>query len=372
MMNRIESAAVSLEPGVPSGSTIALRADRPRLCFVGPMLGVNPGWVTTQGEILAGLLAGAGYPVRATSPIPARLPRLADTLRSLILWRNEIDVVIQQVFSGAAFGVTDAASALARALRLPQIFVLHGGALPKFVARRGGWVGRVMGRAAAIVAPSGYLAHVFGAFPELSPRIRVIPNILAIQEYTYRHRPVVGPKLLWMRTFHPVYHPEMAIDALAELRRTHPSATLTMAGQEKGSLTAARERVQAYGLIDAVRFPGFLGPAEKAREFGSHDIFLNTNRVDNMPVSVLEASAFGLPVVATAVGGIPFLLEEGVTGLLVSGGDARAMAGAARRLLDERGLAARLSANGRALAESCGWEAVKPGWEALVREVAGA
>jgi glycosyltransferase involved in cell wall biosynthesis len=175
-----------------------------------------------------------------------------------------------------------------------------------------------------------------------------------------------------MRTFHPVYHPEMAIDALAELHRTHPTATLTMAGQEKGSLDAVRERVRDRGLTAAVRFPGFLGPAAKAREFGSHDIFLNTNRVDNMPVSVLEAAAFGLPVVATAVGGIPYLLEDGVTGLLVADGDARAMAGASRRLLDERGLAARLSANGRALAESCGWEAVKPEWEALFREVAGA
>jgi glycosyltransferase involved in cell wall biosynthesis len=372
MMRDVEPAAVGLEPGIPSGSTIAPRADRPRLCFVGPMLGVNPGWVTTQGEILAGLLAGDGYPVRATSPIPARLPRLADTLRSLIIWRDEIDVVIHQVFSGAAFAVTDAASALARALRLPQIFVLHGGALPEFVARREGWVGRVMGRAAAIVAPSGYLAHVFGAFPELSPRIRVIPNILAIQEYAYRHRPVVEPRLLWMRTFHPVYHPEMAVDALAELRRTHPTATLTMAGQEKGSLDAVHERVRARDLATAVRFPGFLGPEAKAREFARHDIFLNANRVDNMPVSVLEAAAFGLPVVATAVGGIPYLLEDGVTGLLVPNGDARAMAGAARRLLDERGLAARLSANGRALAESCGWEAVKPEWEALFREVAGA
>jgi glycosyltransferase involved in cell wall biosynthesis len=372
MVNGIDPAAVGLEPLYGSGPPTAPRAGLPRLCVVGPMLGVNPGWVTTQGEILTGLLAGAGYPVRATSSIPARLPRLADTLRSLVAWRDDIDVVIHQVFSGAAFGITDTASALGRALRLPQIFVLHGGALPEFVARWGGWVGRVMRRAAAIVAPSGYLAHVFGAFPELAPRIRVIPNSLAIEEYAYRHRANVGPSLLWMRTFHPVYHPEMAIDALAELRQTVPSATLTMAGQEKGSLAAVRERVRTLGLDDAVRFPGFLGAADKAPEFGSHDIFLNTNRVDNMPVSVLEAAAFGLPVVATSVGGIPYLLEDGVTGLLVPAGDARAMAGAVRRLLEECGLAARLSANGRALAESCGWEAVKPKWDALFREVVDA
>ena len=88
-----------------------------------------------------------------------------------------------------------------------------------------------------------------------------------------------------------------------------------------------------------------------------------------MPVSVLEAGAFGLPVVATAVGGIPHLLRDGQTGLLVPDGDATAMAEAVRRLLSEPGLAAALSANGRQLAESCGWPRVRAQWESLFAEV---
>ena len=96
----------------------------PRLCFVGPLLGVNPGWVTSQGEIVAGLLAAEGYPVRGTSQIPARLPRLADMLRSLVAWRNDIDVVIHQVFGGMGFAMVDAASRMGQLLGLRQIFVL--------------------------------------------------------------------------------------------------------------------------------------------------------------------------------------------------------------------------------------------------------
>jgi len=333
------------------------------------MLGVNPGWVTTQGEILADLLAGEGYPLRSTSSIPARLPRLADTLRSLVAWRNDIDLVIHQVFSGPAFAVTDAATALCHALGLRQIAVLHGGALPEFAARHGGWARRVLRRAAAIVAPSTYLAETFAVYSELAPRLRVIPNILEIDNYPYRHRQKVQPKLLWMRTFHEVYHPEMAVEVLAALRQTHPAATLTMAGQEKGLHAAVQESAKQRGLMEAVRFPGFLGPTDKLREFAAHDIYLNTNRIDNMPVSVLEAAAFGLPVVATAVGGVPHLLRDGETGLLVPDGDVAAMTDAIRRLLDEPGLAATLSTNGRRLAESCAWEPVRGQWEALFDEV---
>lgn len=341
----------------------------PRLCFVGPMLGVNPGWVATQGEILAELLTRAGYPVRITSHKPARLPRLIDTLGSLVSWRHDIDLVIHQVFSGPAFVVTDLASALCRFLGLPQIFVLHGGALPEFAASRPGWLHRVLHRANAIVAPSGYLANIFHDFCRPDQAICIIPNLLAIENYPFRHRFDVRPRLLWMRTFHHIYNPEMAIDTLADLRRTHPEAILTMAGQDKGLQSAVRDYAREKGLDGAVRFPGFLSAMEKVREFDDHDIFLNTNRIDNMPVSVLEAAAFGLPIVATNVGGLSYLLEEGRTGLLVADGDAFAMAQAVHRLLAKPDLAATLSTNGRRLAEASGWQPVRAQWEGLFQEV---
>lgn len=333
------------------------------------MLGVNPGWVTSQGEILAGLLHEAGYSVLATSHIPARLPRLADTLRSLVAWRDQIDLVIHQVYGGNGFAIADVASALCRRLGLRQVGVLHGGALPDLAQKKPRLVRGVLGRLVTIVAPSPYLAHVFVRFPELAARIRVIPNVLDIAAYPYRHRAAVAPRLLWMRTFQELYNPQMALDVLADVRRTHPAATLTMAGQERGLQAAMIARAAELGLAEATRFPGFLGLKDKAREFAAHDIYLNTNHVDNMPVSVLEAGAFGLPVVATAVGGVPHLLRDGETGLLVPDGDVVAMAAAVRRLLDEPGLAATLSANGRALAESCAWEPVRRQWEGLFAEV---
>jgi glycosyltransferase involved in cell wall biosynthesis len=159
----------------------------------------------------------------------------------------------------------------------------------------------------------------------------------------------------------------MAVEVLDRLRATHPDATLTMAGQEKGLGDAVRALVHARGLDDAVRFPGFLDAEGKRREFAAHDVFLNTNRVDNMPVSVVEAGAFGLPIVATDVGGVRDLVG-GASALLVGDEDVDAMVAAVESLLADPELAGRLSRAGREVAERSGWAALGPAWEAVLAD----
>ncbi len=356
---------------------------RPGLCFVGPMLGGNKGWVVSQGEILAGLFAEEGYPVRLTSTIPNRSLRLADTLVSLVAWRKQIDAVLLAVFSGLAFGIADLASLVAKRLRKPVIYILRGGNLPEFTRRHPNWVHRVFSRSAALVSPSNFLAHFFQLWGKYE--VRVIPNVLLIEQYPYRHRPQVRPCMLWMRTFEDAYHPELAVHVLKLVQESYPNATLTMAGQDRGLLKPVKDLARQLGLDEngpsaSIRFPGFLDRNSKQREFSTHDIFLNTNRVDNMPISVVEAAAFGLPVVATAVGGIPYLLKNERTALLVedlqAGETSSAlpalvirMAEAVKRLVREPELTARLSANGRLLAESCAWPVVKTQWEQLFSDI---
>jgi glycosyltransferase involved in cell wall biosynthesis len=92
--------------------------------------------------------------------------------------------------------------------------------------------------------------------------------------------------------------------------------------------------------------------------------------VDTTQVAVIVAAALGLPVVATRVGGVEHLLGDGETGLLVDDDDDAAMAAAVLRLIDDPGLAERLSINGRALAESCAWDRVHAEWQRLFDELA--
>ena len=330
------------------------------------MVGRNPGRVTTQGQILSDLFKEAGHGVISVSALPNRYLRLADIVMTLIQRQASYEVMVLDVFGGPSFVVEDIASQLGRRFGRRIVMYLRGGAMPEFMARHPKWTRRVLGRAHALITPSEFLAR---AIIPYGYRARVIPNVINLSAYQYRHRQVVSPRMFWMRAFESIYNPLMAIRVLARLRSDMPHASLVMAGQNKGLEAETQRLAQGLGLNGAVRFSGFLDIQGKVREGNAADIFINTNRVDNMPVGVVEACAMGLPVVATAVGGVPDLLTDGKTGLLVPDSDDAAMARAITRLLSEPGLAAHLSANGRRLAECSSWESVLPQWEQVFREV---
>ncbi|MBX9602031.1 MAG: glycosyltransferase family 4 protein [Bryobacteraceae bacterium] len=352
-------------PPPPPRAEAASLGDR-RLCFAGPMVGRRPGFVTTQGQKLSELMAREGARVISVSALPNRYMRAADILLTLARRLHDVDAVFIDIYGGPSFLIEDAASALASKYGCPIIMVLHGGALPEFMARRTAWVRRVLGRAARLVAPSPYLAR---AVAPLGLNVELIPNVIELKDYPYRRRDKLAPRLFWMRAFHPIWNPELAIRVLHLLRPDYPDATLVLAGQEKGLLGPMKELASRLDLAEAIEFPGFLGSEEKARYGNQADIYLNTNRIDNMPVSVVEACAMGIPVVATDVGGIGDLLRHEETALLTPDNDAGSMAGAVRRLLAEPELAASLSSNGRILAARSAWENVLPRWRQVLAEV---
>ena len=331
------------------------------------MVGRTPGYVTTQGEVLSDLLVEEGYPVVSVSTRLNRYARLFDILGTVIVQRRRTDAMLLQVFGGPSFVVEDAASLLASRFGIPIIMVLHGGAMPSFMAKHPAWSRRVLNRAASIVVPSAYLQDAVRPY---GYEAEVIANNINIDQYPYRRRSRLEPRILWMRAFHAIYNPQMAIHAFARVKEARPDASMVMAGEEKGIGPECQALAQSLGVADSIKFPGFLSMEAKFREGIAADIYLNTNRIDNMPVSVIEAAAMGIPVVATKVGGVPFLLDHEETGLLVPDDDADATAGAILRLLDDSDLAERLSVNGRNLAERSSWERVRPHWLSLIDRVA--
>ena len=337
----------------------------PRLCIVGALLGRHAGYVVTQGEILRDHFEASGFEVIAFSDQRNRYRRLASIVGALIRHRAWPDVLLLQTYSGRSFVVEDIACALGRLFGHRVILHLHGGGMPAFMQAYPRWTRRVLARADAIVAPSSFLAH---AVAEHGFRARVIPNVIDIADYRFRLRERLRPRLFWMRAFHPLYNPLLALRVLERVRRVRPDTTLVMGGQDGGYEADVRRAAERLGLHDAVRFTGYLDRDAKRREWDAADLYLNTNRVDNTPVSVLEACAMGVPVVATNVGGVRHLLEHEHSALLVPDDDDAAMADAVLRLLDDPALARRLAVNGRVVAERSAWPRVLDAWEELFAE----
>jgi glycosyltransferase involved in cell wall biosynthesis len=202
--------------------------------------------------------------------------------------------------------------------------------------------------------------------------VRLIPNALDVADYEFRERSRPAPHLVWLRSFHDIYNPPLAAEVIAQVAAVHPGARLTMFGRDKGdgSLEATRAAAERLGVSDRVSFPGGIPKSEVPRRLHDGDIFINTTNIDNTPVSVLEAMACGLCVVSTSVGGIPYMLHDGVDSLLVPRGDADAMAAAVLRLVDDPDLSARISRAGRHAVEGLDWQPVLEQWKELFTTVA--
>jgi glycosyltransferase involved in cell wall biosynthesis len=224
---------------------------------------------------------------------------------------------------------------------------------------------RAMRLAHAIVVPSGYLVDVFSRYG-----LHAVPvfNFVDPERIPYRARGRPRPVFLSNRNFEALYNVACVLRAFARIQRSIPDAELIIAGD--GTHRRELERLAADLGLRGVRFVGRKAPAEMAQLYDAADVYLNAPNIDNMPNSVLEAFAAGIPVVSTDAGGIGYIVEHERNGLLVSRDDDAALATAAIRVVQEPGLAARLTTEAR---RDClalyTWEAVGTAWARVYRDV---
>lgn len=137
----------------------------------------------------------------------------------------------------------------------------------------------------------------------------------------------------------------LMLQALAELRRSGIVARLVLVGDGPERDALARQAAE-LGLAGDVVFAGFRKDVEQL--LADADVFLLSSRYEGISIALLEAMRAGLPVVATAVGGVPETVEDGQTGLLTPNEDAPAFAAAVRQLALDAPLRRRLGAGGYA------------------------
>jgi glycosyltransferase involved in cell wall biosynthesis len=324
----------------------------------------------TYAEDFTARLGSAGLKVRRASSLVWKPARLTDMVLSALGARGSFDAAIVDVFSGQAFRWAEATTRAIRVMNRPFIIALRGGNLPQFASVHTVRVRRVFESASAVVSPSSYLRD---AFCHWRPDITLIPNAIELSAYPSWVRRAARPHLVWLRSFHTMYNPSMAVGVLARLSNFHPEARLTMYGVDKGDGSLQQcERLAAELRVTArVRFAGVIPKTEVGRALSQADIFLNTTNVDNTPVSVIEAMACGLCVVSTNVGGVPHLVRDDVDAVLVKAGDTEAMAEAVLRILAQPDLCRRLSSAAQSSAQEFGWDSILPMWLDLVSKVAG-
>lgn len=338
--------------------------------LVGP-LPPPAGGMANQTRQLAELLGAAGAQVSVVQTNASyrplwigRVPVLRALFRllpyMLAVWRTAGHARLLHVManSGWSWHLFAAPAIWIAALRgVPVVVNYRGGEAASFLARSGRAVAWSLRRAARLIVPSGFLQQVFGRHG-LSAQI--VPNVVDLQRFRPAAVPAASePRLLVARNLEPIYDNATALRAFALVRLAYPQAWLTLAGTGP-ELTALQALAHELGVADRVEFAGRLDRDAMAECLRRSTVALNPSRVDNTPNSVLEALASGVPVVSTNVGGVPFLVQDGVTALLVPPEDPDAMAQAVLRLLREPALTAQLVANGLRDVQRYTWVAVAP------------
>ena len=183
-------------------------------------------------------------------------------------------------------------------------------------------------------------------------RVFVIPNWIdasryeAIRETEPDHRPTAGPMFLYLGWLEPYKGILDLLAAFKEVLERLPPATLHICGEGSAS-RLVRDRVQGRFNDQQVRLRGWIRGSEKTRALYDCQALVLPSHTEGMPNAVLEAMASARPVVATRVGGLPELVEDGQTGILVEPGDIKSLAAAMIRIGEKPAEAREMGSKGR-------------------------
>jgi glycosyltransferase involved in cell wall biosynthesis len=321
-----------------------------------------PGGMPHQARMLAEILARDGARVVAinTNPFGRRKPRslrFVHVLRELRKLRG-CDLVL--IFGGsyASFFAFSAVPLFAARLFGAPAVLMYKGGLARFFFRKWGWFVRPISRLArAVVVPGRYLQGVFANF---GMRACVVPDIVDLSRLPARPHDADGPPfILCPRRHDYVGGVDVAVRAFGKVVREFPEAELHLCGD--GVDRPKLERLAEEVAPGRVRFHGFLPHEDLMPLLRRATLMVNSTRDDNHPNSVLEAMWAGVPVVAAAVGGVPFLLRDGETGFLARPDEPEALAERMVFVLRNPGLAADVAARAREAAAEFIWPYERPG-----------
>lgn len=246
-----------------------------------------------------------------------------------------------------------AVTVLATILRAPMIVHLHGSRFDRFYRGLPGPLARLVRWMFARASHVVVLGEAWRRF--VVDELRVPPAKVEVIANSVFAPPAGGPqpdptgpaRLLFTGRLGARKGVPELLAALASPALTALAWHATIAGD--GEVARFRDVAQRAGLGDRVAFPGWVDRASLNQLLGTASVFVLPSHAEGLPMSVLEAMAYGVPVIATPVGALPEFLLDGESALLVPPGDADALARALARLLGDPELRLRLASNARAV-----------------------
>jgi len=218
--------------------------------------------------------------------------------------------------------------------------------------RYGAQYEKLFDQAVALIANSKPMQSALLALGAPAERTHYLPNGVDPNRFRVGAPDQAPPTFLAVGRFVEKKAPQLTIAAFASVWRRHPEARLRMIGD--GSLLGpCQDLARGLGVDEAVVFLGtqphdvVAEEMRRVRAFVQHSLVASDGNSETMPNSILEASASGLPVVATRHAGIPEAVADGHTGFLVDERDVESMARHMERLVMDPTLAANVGRAGR-------------------------
>lgn len=280
----------------------------------------SSGGISVQVDLLKKHLIEDGYIVDVFStkvPIWRRLLLFFPLRRTA----KTYDILHIHCCSGWGFFPAVLGIVVGRSLGKRIILSYHGGSAAVFFAKYPRFVKYWFMRTDINIALSGYVGK---EFEKLGVPHTIIPNIVELDNTHYHRRTVLNPRFICTRAHEELYNIPCILRAIKTVQRQFPAASLVLVGD--GSQHECLVQMVEDLKLNNVVFSGSVDNSKVYDYLDCADIFLTSPRIDNMPVSVLEAMNSGLLVISSNVGGISYIIEDGKTGLLFDDNDDNALA----------------------------------------------
>lgn len=268
------------------------------------------GGISVQVQLLRNHLIADGLFCEIISTKGSVIKRLRSIIKLFTKGRR-FDVFHVHACSDRGFFPAIVGISIGRVLKKRVVLTFHGGGGETFFRRRTALVRHYLTRTGANIVLSGFIGDIYDKY---QIPYTIIPNIIDLKEGIYKEREDICPRFISIRSLSEIYNVECTLRAFQRVQSLYPDATLSLLGD--GPLEGRLETFVKDHHIKNVTFVGRVNNDEIYHYLARCDIMVSSSRFDNMPVSILEGFNAGLLVIASNVGGVPYMIKNGVNGLL--------------------------------------------------------